>query len=33
MTKNILYPKADDNKGTNDNIFNVLRFEDNEEED
>lgn len=33
MTKNILYPKTDDNKGTTDNIFNVLRFDDNEEED
>ena len=33
MTKNILYHKTDDNKGITDNIFNVLRFDDNEEED
>lgn len=33
MTKNILYPKTDDDKGTTDNIFNALRFGDNEEED
>jgi len=32
MTKNILFPKTDENKGTTHNIFNVLRF-DNEEED
>ncbi|XP_050063107.1 uncharacterized protein LOC114121778 [Aphis gossypii] len=33
MTKNILYPKTNDNKGTTDNIFIALRFDDNEEED
>lgn len=32
LTKNTLFPKTDENKGTTDNIFNVLRF-DNEEED
>lgn len=33
MTKDILYPKSEEKKGTTDNIFNVLRFGDNEEED